>query len=1672
MKSLEEKKFEGGMNSDDENRKLPAEDYRRMLNQRNGSSDESNSGTPEHTKGNLLVPYDLPAGTNTVIKSFQDKENVTVIDFIHNSNKVHQIRQYFPDEERFELIVLNPILNFSLDSKITGADLVGDLLYWNEGTNPQRKIDIAKAKNNKQAIWNLYFDIPENGTVFEEGAVYEMAFRTDLTGPLTFSQIYTATAEAENNREVGAKEFAAAFNSTAGFKDAFTAKACGIFVEVTTIEPKRSDLTFFFFLADPPKAIAVPQNHYGPTIEETITAGKAPPHHEPKVEIFSDDTREVNHITGKVFQFRAKYTFDNKERTTLGPISVIPFDAVSCVPQLTDVTQNGIKIDFTDPRLNDLASLSLITKVTLYVREGNIGKWKMIKELDQAEFGIGTQVFHFFNENVYSVISDSEANKLFDSLPVRSGSQAVIKNRMWYGDNLEGYDPVCVDANLDVTYQEPAENNLFSVEGKIVIKNPFVLNGVQGIPANDYRFNQPIYDRGNGSVWGGFSEANVQNDIGSTHGQIIPLGGFVVYLAGTDHYAVSKQNDPDQKNKITLLTNNVFKANTGGIGKCNSKKDREKIKCAIERLDVFSTFEIKNVPPGKYILRVASHKTTTADLNDPSRRYQKTSTNVFDINGNDSFEVIITITDQGVVFGNIGTISILDLCEPSVLLVSLVGGGRHTSTAITGYVVDKDGEDLSVPPSEVELKSGTRIELARVKFKQTPTKLVTVLQLLTGFGTIPIVLSQWANNTDPHTYTDHNGYFFYAVASLASQIFDTKVLQVRSIGEDLNANFFNLDGSPFTDLTGDAFTGSGVEIVCRNTSDQVTDFSRTRLNLLALDQDGIGKPGVSLIITRGGIQVTDPNGETRLTIYGDTREFDNNGLRGRFNERVIYAVAAANCTFDFDPETELLTNIPIGQFSGEFNFLETFDLQDVIITQLVAAVSNALKRGGTYEFGLVYYDFINRSNTTSVAERIQLEIPFYTEKDPKTGIINPKGVPTVSWEINHEPPDFATHYQWVRTKNTFTNEYLQWAVNEIVYVDDFNNVTSFSNATKVKLLIPNIGTYKEKFPNSKVGIVPEPGWRVRFMYNDNGNFFSEYIDVEVLSFSLSEITIYKQNSFGNIDEGTVIEIYNPKLQVEDKIFFEFGECFAISEDEFGVRRHEGPTQNQDLANDVPATGVFQSGDAWYRRRNYPTLSGSRTLFIDDASVSDFYISRDQSIGRPNAESGEVTQQRKESSFRFSDKLFPGTNINGLSSFGALNDKDLPKENGKISHLQKSENVLLAIHSRRTTSIYIDERIVTSPGGTDNIVATDEVVGATRTLKGRFGTIHPESVSENKGNVYSWDVNKGEWIRYSVNGLYPISDYKFSNYFAAKARDMLSLPDPSKAKVYSTYDSFFDELVVSMPFIVAAKGEFRPGQGGIDSVFFDNTTDMSIFIVGEFVTFTYFDRRLAQEVTNSFEILTVEDFYINIDAIEAELEDSLNEQDPMSTKIIDETRRETLAFSERRLRWTTFYSYQPEYLGKTGVDIVSYKNGDLWRHNVNPIHNNFYGEQFTALITFVANGNPSKIETYTAMSVESDLGNWFVPEDGLTIPPNKQAINGMRSRVNLARFTTKEGVSYAEFLRDLNSPGFTDPNDALVNGRLLRGHVLLVTIEEASTELVTLYAVNIISIPSELSKSSE
>jgi len=175
--------------------------------------------------------------------------------------------------------------------------------------------------------------------------------------------------------------------------------------------------------------------------------------------------------------------------------------------------------------------------------------------------------------------------------------------------------------------------------------------------------------------------------------------------------------------------------------------------------------------------------------------------------------------------------------------------------------------------------------------------------------------------------------------------------------------------------------------------------------------------------------------------------------------------------------------------------------------------------------------------------------------------------------------------------------------------------------------------------------------------------------------------------------------------------------------------------------------------------------------------------------------------------------------------------------------------------------------------------------------------------------------------------------------------------------------------------------------------------------------------------------------------------------------------QTVVYSNQIKRWTSFRDYVPERVASTSMKLITFNDGKLYVHNSNPIHNNFYGTQYTSKIQTVSNENAKNIKVFRAMSYESNLP-WSAPL--ITVPANSQYKLGMQSRLKAGKFINKEGIYYSEFLKDLNSPGFATATEALIDGRDLRGKVLEMVLESDNTEHTVLFSLNVKSTPSEMS----
>lgn len=167
---------------------------------------------------------------------------------------------------------------------------------------------------------------------------------------------------------------------------------------------------------------------------------------------------------------------------------------------------------------------------------------------------------------------------------------------------------------------------------------------------------------------------------------------------------------------------------------------------------------------------------------------------------------------------------------------------------------------------------------------------------------------------------------------------------------------------------------------------------------------------------------------------------------------------------------------------------------------------------------------------------------------------------------------------------------------------------------------------------------------------------------------------------------------------------------------------------------------------------------------------------------------------------------------------------------------------------------------------------------------------------------------------------------------------------------------------------------------------------------------------------------------------------------------------TFSFNTQKMVWTSYWSYTPEMMSKFLDEYYSWKDGDLWIHNENPLHNNFHGEQYSSIITFYMNVNHTQVKTLYSMRQNGNKP-WSVTE--VEIPPRAGKSRGQLSRLKSGNFKNIQGQWFGDFMRDMLDPRFGTPDQALFKGAVLQGETAKITIEIQDTGEVRLVSVDIL-----------
>lgn len=529
--------------------------------------------------------------------------------------------------------------------------------------------------------------------------------------------------------------------------------------------------------------------------------------------------------------------------------------------------------------------------------------------------------------------------------------------------------------------------------------------------------------------------------------------------------------------------------------------------------------------------------------------------------------------------------------------------------------------------------------------------------------------------------------------------------------------------------------------------------------------------------------------------------------------------------------------------SGNYDFSLSVDYYSGSSNGLYA------KEGGTYEIGLVFLDAKGRR--TPVLKKKQITVPYKDPDGTYAGFGKVHSTrPRINVEFSGTAPSWVDSVVVVSTKEQNYEEYIQVPVNVLFYSApeaaavnfgegdpnfaflDGNLYVNEQSEANVRLSAGD-GTYnsgQDEFQGYtaidfqlpvNIPVKPEIGWRVRVIESGDNNAS----DISGGDLYVSDVftNVVRVEGFDFEDWSSkspyfFVEFYKPNTVEYNQFYDVGGSTFTDG----GGITIDGDTAYVDLTDpefrfvykevtNKPSSTLFDSylteqgcilesptpcvseNDLVDIRNPELTNSGGFNVSEGKRTLTLDYSKKVADIGVANIENTEYSEKNLYNTLIASNSYVENTKINGLNRFDFEDEFSLPNERTPITHLEVVNDVLLALHERNATSVYIGSKFLKQASGQDTVTTTDSFFGDERLLKGGYGTINPESVKRYLGQCFWWDANNGCVVRYSANGLDPISDQGLKDYFRTKAETY-----SSGYKVFGAIDPYLELYLITFP----------------------------------------------------------------------------------------------------------------------------------------------------------------------------------------------------------------------------------------------------------------------------------
>lgn len=718
----------------------------------------------------------------------------------------------------------------------------------------------------------------------------------------------------------------------------------------------------------------------------------------------------------------------------------------------------------------------------------------------------------------------------------------------------------------------------------------------------------------------------------------------------------------------------------------------------------------------------------------------------------------------------------------------------------------------------------------------------------------------------------------------------------------------------------------------------------------------------------------------------------------------------------------------------------------------------SFKTGAKHRFGLVYYDDANRSSSVQLADVADVYIPKNTDVATTTNPAGWNGEWFINWEILHFPPDWATHYQWVYGGNTLTRDFMQFVTDGIydgvhALKDDMsgNNLSSGTYGDNILVDISNIKQFQQANGGGVVSYDFQEGDILRFVLDQNDNAPNANLT------PVPTILLNGQNI--PVTGGTPWEFKIVGIVGQKDLPDILPQSFSLTNPNVVTATGNGPFAQQVagvqdyivLAREAVLVPFLDSNPT-----AFPTFRGW-TLEIYTPKKK---VEEDKVIYYEFGEWGTCVQGRHQAIDDTSNTWAQNQvgNVVGSGAQGRFQSGDVYLRN----RVTRSQKMICRMESFHYSDVFKSDFW---DKGRPNAVLED----FKRTRK--FATcLYSEAYIPNTNinglNSIFPDVSFQEFER-GYNSIQKL--HSRDNNLLIFQEDKVSISLVNKKIIYNmdgsgNIASTDSVLSIATPYLgnygicknpesFASHGRriyfadikrgavLRLSQDGFTEVssyrMKDYFTDLSVIILesanlNNYKIYGTFDTKYSEYIVS----------YDNIAG-----EQQGGGQLFLTPNIMNYS---TIGFSEPTNKWNSFYDFHPEMMCTSGVNIVTFNNGELYHHDRgidtfgNKEYNKFYQQDVTSQLWVISNIAPSNNKIYKAISTESDE-IWSV------VIENKQ---GQQTSIFVSDFDTRENIHYSQIYNDENSPG------GMIEGDRMRSVSALIKLSNTSNSLSRLFGVNV------------